>query len=101
MKHSGFLEPALQRENLKKIFVENIYSNLRVQGYPYYLVNKVYSVVTNTATVSVNIESETVEEKNAPQVCNQTNSYLQKRETEVKQDSELLAAHRVRTRLTC
>ena len=56
------------------------------------LFNNVYSAVTNTGTVSANIESETAEEKKAPQVCNQTSSYLQKRETELKQDSELLAA---------
>jgi hypothetical protein len=54
------------------------------------LFNNVYSL-TNTGTVSGNIESETAEEKKAPQVCNQTSSYLQKRETELKQDGELLA----------
>ena len=54
------------------------------------LFNNVYSM-TNTGTVSANIESENAEEKKAPQVCNQTSSYLQKRETELKQDSELLA----------
>ena len=51
------------------------------------LFNNVYSV-TNTGTVSTNIESEIAE---ALQVCNQTSSSLQKRETELKQDSELLA----------
>jgi len=55
------------------------------------LFNNVCSCLTNTGTVSANIESETAEEKKAPQVCNQTSSYLQKRETELKQDSELLA----------
>ena len=48
--------------------------------------------MTNTGTVSANIESETAEKKKAPQVYNQTSSYLQKRETELKQDSDLLAA---------
>ena len=56
------------------------------------LFNNVDSAGTNTGTVSANIESETAEEKRAPQVCNQTSSYLQKWETELKQDSELLAA---------
>ena len=51
------------------------------------LFNNVNSV-TNTGTVSANIESEIAE---ALQVCNQTSSSLQKRETELKQDSELLA----------
>lgn len=45
--------------------------------------------LNNTGTVSASIESETAEEKKAP---NQTNCYLQKRETELKQDNMLLAA---------
>lgn len=44
------------------------------------------------STVSANIESETAEENKAPQVGSQTNSYLQRREAELKQDNVLLAA---------
>ena len=61
----------------------------------------VYSCLTNTCAVSANIESETAEEKKAPQVCNQAISYLKKRETELKQDSELLTSTDIkRTRFT-
>lgn len=47
---------------------------------------------TNSVGVVANIERETAVEKNAPQVCNPTNSFLQRWETELNQDNELLAA---------
>ena len=54
-KRSGFLEPTLQRENLKKTFVTAIFfiinfkSNLGVRGFPDYLVNKVLAEVQLTS----------------------------------------------------
>ena len=51
---------------------------------------------TGTVGVGANTENEAAVHKNTQQVCNQTNSYLQKRETEFlcseKQDNLLLAA---------
>lgn len=56
--------------------------------------NLVFNVMqlNNNGTVSANIESETAEENKAPQVGSQTNSYLQRREAQLKEDNVLLAA---------
>ena len=45
----------------------------------------------NNNNVCASFESQPAEEKKTPQVCNQRNLYLQKRETELKQDNLLLA----------